>query len=235
MNILIFGSCVTRDAFRLQEGLLQSGSYFARSSLGSAFSNRVRFNVDLEKITSNFQRKMVENDLNKRFARSLPASKFDLLIYDPIDERFNLLVDTKTNSVCTLSSEFNRSGFQRTSSNLKVIHTCTEEHYNYWERGWQKFVSLLTEMNGLGRLRINEVYWSTETQSRESYEPQYHRSTIENANIFLDRLYSRMRVDLPPQQFYQFPKEVLLGADSHLWGKSPFHYIDEYYQQLMSH
>lgn len=226
---------MTRDAFRLQAELLKSGNYFARSSLASAFSERVRFNVDVSKIESNFQRKMVENDLNKRFVKHISTAKFDLLIYDPIDERFNLIVDTRTGSICTVSREFKMTEFRRTNSSMKIVQSASPEYYEYWEKGWQKFVSALKELGCLDRLRINKVYWAAKTERNEPYLPQFDSDMIQAMNIFLDRLYLRMEEDLMAQQFYVFPKELMLGADEHVWGKSPFHYIDDYYKKLMDY
>ena len=61
--VWILGSCVTRDAFNEDGDGFTLGEYWARTSLGSAFSARPVDSVELDKIASPFQRRMVEADV----------------------------------------------------------------------------------------------------------------------------------------------------------------------------
>src|SRR5690606_16605810 len=104
MKFVIFGSCVTHDVFEYVDksvcGLVR---YFARSSLGSAYAARKVDGIDVSEIASPFQRGVVSADLNKEFKDFLARAEFDFLLYDPIDERFDLLVEG--DRLCTLSNE----------------------------------------------------------------------------------------------------------------------------------
>src|SRR5690606_11524722 len=114
------------------------------------------------------------------------------LIYDPIDERFNLIVDTRTGSICTVSREFKMTEFRRTNSSMKIVQSATAEYYEYWEKGWQKFVIALKDLGRLDCLRINKVYWATKTASNKNYLPQFDVVMIQTMNAFLEKLYLRM-------------------------------------------
>src|SRR5690606_12983426 len=93
VRVLILGSCVTRDAFaRLPEGSpLVVAEYFARSLLASATHPVEVTGVDLDRISSPFQRRVVEWDLTGAFMDALAGGvEWDVLVYDPIDERFDM-------------------------------------------------------------------------------------------------------------------------------------------------
>ena len=66
VKILIFGSCVTRDAFEyIDKNRFSLVGYFARSSLGSAYTGKEVKSLNLDSISSSFQRSVVEADLYK--------------------------------------------------------------------------------------------------------------------------------------------------------------------------
>ena len=50
----------------------------------------------------------------------------------------------------------------------------------------------------------------------------------------LDHLYNSEERSLPPENIMNFPKELMVGADEHQWGKSPFHYVTEYYESALN-
>lgn len=90
MEILIYGSCVSRDALEFDsEKRLKLIDYFARSSLASSMSNNVINDIPTHNIHSSFQKRMVENDLNKSILAIIKQSKYDILLVDFIDERFD--------------------------------------------------------------------------------------------------------------------------------------------------
>ena len=96
MRVLIFGSCVSRDAFDfVTDGSVSIVDYYARSSFASAFHPdpvEDRFSADL---ASSFQRRQVRRDFSKTFPHAVRTSNFDLLLVDFTDERFQL--DTRIN------------------------------------------------------------------------------------------------------------------------------------------
>ncbi len=101
--------------------------------------------VDLTGIESAFQRRMVEQDLGKSLASHLAQDTSDLVVYDPIDERFDLAVHPVSGAVCTLSAELSRAAHVPVS---RTILSGSEEFYVLWERGWVRLLAALDAREG---------------------------------------------------------------------------------------
>ena len=81
----------------------------------------------------------------------------------------------------------------------------------------------------LDRLLVNQVFWGSRTENGGNFEPHYSSRQIDSANQFLDRLYQRVSADIPSKQFLRFDHGLMTGSVTHIWGISPFHYVDAYY------
>lgn len=231
MKIAIFGSCVTRDAMEYAKDFpLELVGYYARSSLGSAFYQQKAEGFDFQEIPSSFQRRIVKFDFLKEFPDFLNNSEFDLIIYDPIDERFSL-AKLKDDSLFTLSNEAKIIESQF-GGDFRLIRSGSAEFYDLWELGWEAFIKKLDASGSRKKLRINKVYWSSVSECGDDFSPTFTKEKIGEHNKFLDRLYQRMEVDLCSEQFYAFDPIFFIGAENHKWGKSPFHYTDAYYKAL---
>ncbi|MCQ4286352.1 heparinase II/III family protein [Pseudomonas stutzeri] len=232
MRFVIFGSSASRDVFELVDrGACVLVRYFARSSLGSAYAEGKVVDVDVSKITSAFQRGLVCADLNKEFRGFLDSSDFDCLIYDPIDERFDLLL-LKGEKVCTLSNEFKQVYEDKGEVGGRRLKSGSEEFYACWENGWSALIAQLDSLGKRAALRINKVFWAERTEAGDDFRPGHDADGIKRANEFLEKIYSRMSRDLTPEQFFEFPQGLMVGACEHKWGKSPFHYVEAYYRKL---
>jgi hypothetical protein len=180
---------------------------------------------------------MVERDIRKDFLNDLAGLQFDVLLLDLIDERLNLYVEPEGRA-CTLSSELISSGFRANSNGGSKYLSGSEEFWRLWEAGWVIFVNKLRGLRVLDRLLINQVFWGARTESGGNFEPHYSSKHIDSANRFLDRMYQRISVDIPSDQFLRFDHGLMTGSIAHTWGISPFHYVDAYYhsaiQQLVA-
>lgn len=234
MKFVIFGSCVTRDVFEfVDKAACVLVRYFARSSLGSAYAEGKVEEVDVGGISSAFQRGVVCADLNKDFRGFLDSGDFDCLIYDPIDERFDLLL-LEGERVCTLSSELRQVYEGKGDVGGRRLKSGSEEFYSHWDNGWSAFIAQLDSLGKRAALRINKVFWAERTAAGDDFRPSYDAAGIKSANEFLGRIYLRMLRDIPQEQFFEFPQELMVGASEHKWGKSPFHYVEAYYSSLAS-
>jgi hypothetical protein len=233
MKILIYGSCVSRDIIsHSQKNKLPIDlvDYYARSSLASVVARPFESSIDiqLEKILSPFQRRMVERDVNKSFFDDLDKLEYDILLVDLVDERLNIWVDD-FDHVITLSSELSQTGFLNQGHIGRVVVSGNEEFWERWLQGWSLFVERLRYLGKLHKLVINKVYWSLETEAGQEFGESYPAQRILSANKLLKRMYDRIEIDVSRGQIIEFPTSLLRSADSHKWGVSPFHYIDDYY------
>jgi hypothetical protein len=235
-KILICGSCVSRDAFNPDFPLAEEFEvvdYVARSSLATALSEGRVEGINFDAIESPFQRKMVISDVQHGLREVLRRSEYDVLILDLIDERFDLFVSEK-NAICTLSNELVSSGFRAEKEPGVVIKSASEDFFRLWEKGWERLVGELRSTYSLDKLHVNKIFWAESITDGTNFLPSYGDLDVERANAFLARLYSRMREDIADAQFLVFNKNVFQGAPHHRWGKSPFHYVDEYYMTFLS-
>ncbi len=232
-RLFIFGSCVSRDALNISpEGGVELAAYFARSAMASAFASAPVAGVALDGIDSTFQRRMVAADADKSLAASLERETFDILLHDPIDERFNLL-RLSDGALLTYSPEFTRARDPLQGRATSTIVSGSPEFLAVWERGWRALLDLLDRRRLRGALRVNVVYWATRTESGAGLGADFPEARIRAANAFLAILYDKMAADLSPTQFLRFDDALMRAADDHKWGLSPFHYTDDLYRECV--
>ncbi|MBD5164984.1 DUF6270 domain-containing protein [Helicobacter sp.] len=140
-RVLIFGSCVSRDILNFDtQGDFEIARYFARSSFASLSSEPYVDRSILEKIASNFQRRIVEWDMSKEFWLFLQQSNYDFLLLDMIDTRFHLH-KIHSKYLCTISSEY-QAGYNQKISSSQMIRRDSKEFFNLWLEGLEKFVCI---------------------------------------------------------------------------------------------
>lgn len=227
-RILICGSCVSRDILNFDDGNLFLVDYSARSSFASAFNNEVVDDPYSAKLASPFQQRIVAADFSKQLAELLEKGDYDTLLVDFIDERFDLF-RFDDGAVCTLSDELLSAGFLSGGPAGQVVKSGSDEFLTLWMAGWDRFWSRLGELGFRDRLRLNCVFWSSETIDGEGFLPAYSEEQIDAANALLSRLYEYAKKDLADHQVLEYSESLFKGGVEHRWGKSPFHYFDEYY------
>lgn len=224
-KVLIFGSCVTRDPF---ENPIAAGSkfeiknYYARSSFASLAGKPI-LNENLSKISSPFQRKMVQKDFSKNFL-DYNFSSVDLILFDFIDDRFPLL-ELSDGSSCTESEEFKKSEL---IFDAKKIHPFSNEFFARWEAGWSMVLDKLRSKNAINLVRINKVFLAEIDNSGIHFAGQ---DFIKKMNSWLGKIYDRLSKDISESQFCNYVEAPFLADSDHKWGRSPFHFeksIEEY-------
>lgn len=229
-RVAIIGSCVTRDAFRPEDAdEWEISAYYARSSLASAMSEPAFVGVDLDGIDSAFQRRIVQADLAKELPGFLAADDSDLIVYDPVDERFDLLRDPASGAVCTYSAELTRAA---RIPETERIRSGSPEFMELWEAGWTRFVEALDRRGRRSALRVNAARWAAAVDDGSDLPDAYPPALVASSNAFLDRLYARMRADLAPEQFIEPGEDEIVACRDHKWGLSPFHYVPGFYASL---
>lgn len=232
-KVLVIGSCVSRDAFNINGAeCFEVTNYVARSSLGSAFASQIFSGVGLDSVSSEFQRRVIQIDLDKSLENIIRQSDVDFILLDLIDERFNLFQNSR-GEICTLSNELISSGFNREIKSGRIIESGSDEFLQLWLVGWHRFLKLLDELRALSKLRVSRVLWAESLENGTNFEPGYPLGKIRAANDFLERLYLYIERDLPKKQFIEFDRNMLKGSINHRWGNSPFHYVGQVYKKII--
>ena len=229
-KVLIFGSCVTRDAFSLplvDAGKFEVVDYFARSSFASlALPMWVDESV-LMQIKSPFQKKIVRRDMEKSFFKRLFALDFDFVVVDFIDDRFNIVGDLSGGA--TYSNEF-RSGMRCSDDSL--ILSGSDVYLDLWNVGLEKFISAVKGLGIVDRIVLNKVFWAEKIDDLGvDFEKYLIKS--KSSNNYLKSRYDVIERKLIGIKSISYSENLFVAKSSHKWGISPFHYVDDFYQKTI--
>ncbi|WP_086250937.1 DUF6270 domain-containing protein [Campylobacter devanensis] len=221
-KLLIFGSCVSRDALEYdKDNSFELVGHFARSSFASLISKPC---VDLEvinSIESKFQKQMVLQDMDKSFYHYIKNNEFDILLVDLIEERFHLVLN-EDGSMLTYSAEYKNAQ----KNNVKLLNRYHEKKFNLWFSGFSRLISILKSLNKLDKIYINEVFWSNNLNL-------ISQDYLEQSNAFLSKMYEKIREYIPKSQFITYDNNLFYCNENHKWGGAPYHYCDEFYQSTI--
>ncbi|BAJ00593.1 DUF6270 domain-containing protein [Shewanella violacea] len=232
MKIFIYGECVSRDIFDFIDAEnYDLVGYYARSSYASSFSQTPVKDIWSDNIKSNFQRRMVRTDLDKCLIDFIDAEEFDILLLDFYMERHSLFI-FDDGSRCTISSELISSGFDTRKLSGRVIKPFSDEMYDLWEAGWEKFLKVVDSLDVRNKVVINKLFWAHVIENGNDFGDLFHSNSIDIVNKYLQRIYNRVSVDFKAKQFIGFDESLNIASSSHKWGLSPMHYIDEAYVEM---
>lgn len=236
-NLTIYGSCVSRDIFNLEESQsFKLTDYFARSSMASLCSSSYENEAALDRIPSAFRRRMVACDFSKQILKQPEAfENADIILIDLIDERFDL-VALPSGHIITSSNELSESGLLTESSvkGFQLIKPSSPERRDLWIRGMHKFLAVLEQHNKLDCLVVNRVYWSSRFENASDTIFPVPLAAIEKANQELEWMYNELEKKLHKRQFLHFSPQLLTSDEHHQWGASPFHYCAQYYKEALA-
>lgn len=235
-NLIIYGSCVSRDIFNLEEtsdfSLLE---YYARSSMASLCSAAYINEEALARIPSAFRRRMVAYDFSKAmFSENNQFNNSDIILIDLIDERFDL-VALPSGQIITLSNELTESGLLEDPSiaGFRIIPQGSMERRKLWLQGMQRLFAFLRDRNKINSVIINKVFWSSRFDKDSETSFPVAPALIEKANAELSWMYDVLSHELAEHQFIGFSPSLLTADEKHRWGISPFHYSEGYYTEAL--
>lgn len=236
-NLLIYGSCVSRDIFNLEESRdFKLVDYYARSSMASLCSDAYENSNALSRIPSAFRRRMVACDFSKEILSARDKfSTADVILIDLIDERFDLIT-LPSGQLITSSNELAESGLlsDESISGFKVVQHGTTERRELWLQGMRKFFQFLKDLKKIDQVIINKVFWSSKFDTETNTPFPVAHPFIEKANIELAWMYDALRSELREDQFITFAPSLLTADENHQWGPSAFHYCKNYYREALA-
>lgn len=226
MNLMIFGSCVSRDALEYDENnSINLLDYYSRSSMVSLFSAPSVDHSLLQRIEPGFRRRMVLADMDKSARKSISRSDVDLLLLDFIDERFAL--HAINGGYRTISSEYKKACNGRYKGG--VVRAFTEEKLALWK---PSFDSLVTTV-GVTPLRINRVFWRARL-AENAVMDGVTEDDVERANAHLTAMYDYAAKVCGDHCFIDYDPALFFCDADHKWGIAPFHYNEAFYRQTVT-
>lgn len=245
LEVLIVGSCVSRDTFMfLDPKHFSLQEYIARQSLVSGFGPVGVPLVDTTELTSRFQRRMIEgdaaSDLPVRVERA--AASVDLLLWDLVDERLGVHVHDDggvTTDTVELRTVRGVAAAADAPAGTRHVRFGSDEHFSLFVAALPSWRALLARTGLLERTVLLAPPWAVVTESG-GRTPASFGLTADAANAQFTRYVAAARdvVGVPV-----LGRGLGLGAEdedgpvaraltTHQWGLAPFHYDDATYTFL---
>jgi hypothetical protein len=242
-RVAILGSCITRDLWPVRGQGMDDVLYISRTSLPSLFSAPIAGFAPAEDRPvglQEHQHRSLVSDLTKAAIGRLDAFRPTHLIFDFIDERFDLIAVGK--SLATCSWELNASGYlhQAAFKDARVIPRLSGACDRLWLRASEEFAALVraTPLKG-AHLILHAARWAQASRSEEGrttplqdVEILAGRTVEVDAHNALLARYEAWFTELMPPMSRVEAAEHRISDEAHRWGLSPFHYVPEYYEEI---
>jgi hypothetical protein len=244
-RVAIVGSCITRDLWRLRGEATAELLYISRTSLPSVFAAPVAGLKVAAKppggLAPQPHRALIA-DLQKTALATLVAFRPTHLIFDFIDERYDLL--SIDGALATHSWELETSGYRRQPGlrDARVVPRLSAAAERLWLESAAQFAAFVRATPlGDAALILHRAQWADRRRTASGrVEPisqveilPGRPADLAQHNAMLRR-YEAAFVELMPAMATIAAPEERFADDSHQWGPSPFHYAPEYYAAIAS-
>lgn len=235
----IFGSCVSRDLFTIPEAEhFECKEYIARQSVLSLLSEPLPVEKsEIAGLTSNFQKKMVLNDLQKTTFERLQESKSKFLIVDFIDERFR----TAKISDCyvTMSNELMASGYLE-GKDFQTIDTAKWDEKVMEAELKPRVIALAEKICSIYKKSHIIIHMAKMVDNYLGKDGEIHKfapnyiANNKRVNYLLDKMYGWLCDEISGVGGGVIDiSQNYLADENHKWGLSIMHFQPEYYQNVV--
>jgi hypothetical protein len=241
-RVAIIGSCITRDLWPVRGDAAQDLAYVSRTSLPSLFSPAVPGFVPKPSVSrlKRHQHNAVVSDLQKTALARLAAFGPTHVIFDFIDERFDLLAVGGT--LALDSWELRESGYleQAALRGARRIPRLSDACERLWRRGAEEMAAFIraTPLRN-ARLILHVSRWAEQVQAADGTRGPLagvevlpgQPADIAEHNALLAAYEDVFCQVMPPLD--RVDAAAFRVADAaHQWGLSPFHFIPQYYGEV---
>ena len=227
-KINILGSCVTRDAFSKTQRDFHIEKYVARHSLHSIVSKPLIDSKELRKIldSNTWNQEMLFEDISKN---SLDVFNCEFLIVDLVDERLNYY--QIEDIVLTETFMLNKSNILNDYPNKKLIKRGSKVDLDQWRETCKKLKEKLVANNI--KVIFHEAFFSTHYKDENGQLVAFeNQNKIENQNKNLKHFQEIFKEIIEPHHIISIDRKNLIGS-IRKGTYEPFHYIPEYYKELI--
>jgi hypothetical protein len=241
-KVAIIGSCITRDLWPIR-GETERLLYVSRTSLPSLFAPPVKGVRPAEPPPAGLgrhQHRALVADLEKTALADLVAFQPTHLIFDFIDERFDLLA--VNGALATHSWELDVSGYltQKAFTAARGVARLSPACRRLWSRGAAEMAAFVraTPLKD-ARLILHSARWAEFYRGGRGRPKPLPTAEIlpgrpeqiEAHNRLLAAYEAEFAALMPPMARVEAPQHRLADED-HRWGLSPFHYVADYYAEI---
>ncbi|MFZ3005791.1 MAG: DUF6270 domain-containing protein [Phenylobacterium sp.] len=243
-RVAIIGSCITRDLWPILGEAPADLLYISRTSLPSLFARPlagVELADDPPPGLARHQHNALRADLKKSALAALIAHRPTHLIFDFIDERFDLLAVRDT--LVTHSWELEVSGYldQPAFSSARIVPRASAQCDQLWrEAALETAAFLSTTPLSDARIILHESQWAGRyldlAGQLQDFDPDVmifdgNVASLDAHNALL-RSYQQRFAELTGAARVSADPGLMVGDVGHRWGLSPFHYVADYYRDI---
>ena len=242
-RVAIIGSCVTRDLWPVRGEGVEKLAYVSRTSLASLISERaegVRAAKRPPAPLTRHQHAALIADLGKTAIARLVAFRPTHLIFDLIDERFDLL--SVGRSIITHSWELEVSGYlsQKAFRDARPVPRLSSACERLWTTAAEELATIIraTPLRE-AKLILHVSRWASEVRHADGQlRPLTDVAILEGrpADIAehnaLLATYEDVLTSVMPPMARVDGGDLRVADAGHRWGLSPFHFVPEYYAEI---
>ena len=242
-RVAIIGSCITRDLWPIR-GAEGAFSTVSRTSFASLFSKPLtgfRPAARPPHGMTKFQHRSILADLKKTALTQLMGYRPTHIIFDFIDERFDLLA--VAGGVYTHSWELEVSGYldRRAFGGARPIPRLSQGCERLWREGAAELAAFIgaTALKD-ARLILHSARWATTSRDVRGRLQPLHETEVLAGRPALCEAHNRMLEAYEAEFLRLLPTATVVSApehriadERHEWGLSPFHYVSDYYREII--
>ncbi|HEV2530857.1 DUF6270 domain-containing protein [Phenylobacterium sp.] len=241
-KVAIIGSCITRDLWPIR-GETERLLYVSRTSLPSLFSAPVKGVRVAETPPAGLgrhQHRAMVADLEKTALAALIAFRPTHLIFDFIDERFDLI--SLRGALATHSWELEVSGYlgQKAFAAARRVPRLSPACERLWRHGAAEMAAFVraTPLKDAA-LILHSARWAEQSRGAKGRPKSLptpeilpgRPEEIAAHNRLLASYEKDFAALMPPLVRVEAPQHRL-ADERHRWGLSPFHYVGAYYEEI---
>lgn len=166
LQLDIWGSCVSRDTVEEMPDA-QPRAYVARQSAIVTLCPAVDLEIPMERLESDFQRRMLDGDRHANAGDRLADSSAAAVLVDLVDERRGVWKfpdgSFLTNSVEAYHTGIDKWGRER---NGRLIEFGTDEHFGLWKEGFQQVLATMRHRSD--PILLLDIAWAEVFEGQDS-------------------------------------------------------------------
>lgn len=242
IKINIWGSCVSRDIFELEENnFFKVGCYVGRNGIISSLMPP----IDIANLSMNgWENRMVLYDLEKKAYSNLEREKSDFLLIDLIDERFGLL-EIKSGvltTYITYSQVLKRSPVFKKIKEKNPIKVIDQDDIGDYliEYYLKEYCEKIKAIYSPNQIILNEAMPVKQYITLEGNIEDFNNTIVDDGIDVTDKYRERLKkyYGIIEKNFgnqchiIKMPDNTF-GYEGHKWGLASTHFTDQYYKYML--
>lgn len=244
-RIAIIGSCITRDLWPILGETPQNLLYVSRTSLATLFAPAPAGVTTADEPPNGLRPQphaALVADLRKTALAALVAHRPTHIVFDFIDERFDLL--SVGGGLVSHTWELDVSGYldQAPFKTAHRIGRATAACEQLWMQGASEMTAFLqaTPLRE-AQVILHEAQWAERYLDADGQTQAFapivdvlegRMVDLREQNAMLDRYQAAFAELMPRAVRIRAPDELRLADSGHRWSLSPFHYVTDYYRDI---